>query len=168
MKIGEYKMKKKLILQIVIPLFVSTLLIACDRVTSLTKQNVVLASGVNFKNDKFVVISPKNGKQVQSCAKTIIIEKNNPTAQGSYQLNPSTTGAQTNQGCDNQIFEPSQALLNALRVNNPIEGVILKDGKQIKARFFVSVEALYEGSYCTTYYLNGNAYTHCVEGGAFD
>jgi hypothetical protein len=166
-KIGEYIMKKKVILQIVMPLFVSTLLISCDdqSVPSLTTQKVVLASGVNFKTDKFVVINPINGKEVQPCGKTVITEKSNPTTQKPYQSN---TELQNNQPCDNQIIEPSEALLNALRINNPIEGVILKDGKPVKARFLVSVQALYEGSYCYTFYLNGVAYTHCVNGGAFD
>jgi hypothetical protein len=162
-------MKKKVILQIVIPLFVSTLLISCDNqsVPSLTKQKVVLASGVNFKTGEFVVINPINGKEVQPCGKTIITEKSNPTTQKPYQSNPSNTEAQNNQPCDNQIIEPNEALLNALKINNPIEGVILKDGKPVKAKFFVSVQALYEGSYCYTFYLNGYAYTLCFGGSPF-
>lgn len=159
-------MKKKVILQIVIPLFVSTLLIACDEVRSLTEQNVVLASGVNFKDNKYVVIDPKSGKRVKSCGKTIIIEKNNPTAQGSDQSNPSSTGTQTNQPCNNQIFEPSQELLNALRINNPLQGFIIKDdGEKTEARFFVSVKALYKGSHCNTDHVNGDAWTNCTPPG---
>ncbi|MDD5319105.1 MAG: hypothetical protein PHD43_00560 [Methylococcales bacterium] len=162
-------MKKKVILQIVIPLFVSTLLIACDEVRSLTEQNVVLASGVNFNNDKYVVIAAESGKRVKSCGKTIIIEKDNPTVQGSDQSNPSSTGAQTNQPCNNQIFEPSQELLNALRITSPIKGFIIKDnGEKTEARFFVAVKALYPSSHCNSDFLNGDAWTNCVTQDAID
>lgn len=168
-------MKKKIILQIVITLFVSALLISCEcdnkvvpsltkqSVPSLTNQTVILASGVNFKTNKFVVINSIDGKEVQSCANTIIKQNNDTTAQGSTQPNQSGMGKKQNdQPCDNQIVEPSEVLLNVLNIKDPIEGTIFKNGKNIKARFFVSVEALYEGSICNTKYLSGAAYTRCV------
>jgi hypothetical protein len=170
-------MKKKIILQIVITLFMSALLISCESdnqavtsltkqtvqaVPSLTKQTVVLASGVSFKSNKFVVINSIDGKEVQPCANTIIIQNNDPTAQGSPQSNQSGKGKQNDQPCDNKIVEPSEVLLNVLNVKDPIEGTILKNGEKIKARFFVSVEALYKGSICNTKYLSGAAYTQCV------
>lgn len=159
-------MKKKIIFQIAITLFVSALLVSCvcdkKAITSLTKQRVILASGVNFDTDKFVVINSIDGKEVQPCANTIITQNNDSTAQGSPQSNQSDSGKQKDPPCDNQIVEPSAELLNALNFKNPMQGTILKNGKKIKARFFVSVEALYEGSICDTKYLSGAAYTKCV------
>lgn len=156
-------MKKKLILKIVMPLFMSTFLISCtDKAAQLSSHNVGLASGVGFnklitlENNKFVVINPFKGKRLQPCGDTIIAEKNYSTTKSLYQSNPN---------CNNIIVEPSEDLTNALTLKKPIKGFILKDGKKQEAVFYVSVTALYLGSHCTSLFLAGAAYTNCVAQG---
>ncbi|NOV29273.1 hypothetical protein DDY07_05825 [Methylomonas sp. ZR1] len=51
--------------------------------------------------------------------------------------------------------------MNAMKIAGPIDGVILKNNKEVKAKFFVSVKAVFEGSYCNTYYVNGDQYEIC-------
>lgn len=158
--IGEDKMKKRITFKIIILLFACEFLISCDKITNLTNRNVGLASGVSFNRlidldeNKFVVVNPQNGDKVRSCGNTIIIDKDNPKDKSS---------SQSNQSCNNQIVDPPQELLNALKLTKPINGFILKDGVKKKAVFYVGVTEINLGSHCTTLYLSGDAYTKCLK-----
>ncbi|OAI05263.1 hypothetical protein A1353_11850 [Methylomonas methanica] len=139
-------------------LLMSTLIIACDKKTETTtppkpvkqnpsvptllKQNAILAEGINFKTNQFVVVDSVTGKEVKPC----ILPKTDKA------------GGQT---CDTRIANVDEAVLNALKIDKPIDGVIVKNNKEIKAKFFVSVKAVFEGSYCNTFFLNGEQYEFC-------
>ena len=65
--------------------------------------------------------------------------------------------------CNTKLVEPSAALRQAIAATKtPILGKISKDGKILKARFIVTVTALYEGSYCTTHYAAGEQRDECI------
>ncbi|WP_139306288.1 hypothetical protein [Methylomonas sp. LWB] len=124
-----------------------------ERIASLTKKNVPMASGVDFKSNRFVVVNSLDGKEVASCGDSEI-----PSGRDAYKNNESGKG----DSCGVKIIQVDDAVLNALKVTAPVEGRISKDGKEVNAKFFVSVLAIYEGSVCTVYYNNGKKYKVCV------
>jgi hypothetical protein len=170
-KIGEDIMKNKLILKIVIALFVGIVLISCDKVKSLTEHNVLLASGVTFnsgskklEDSKFIVISSINGKVVESCNKTEIIEEDNLTVEKANKSNQSSTKTPLDKQCNNQVVTTNPELLNALRIKNPTDGFVIKDGKRVPAKIFISATMVYLGSHCESISQDGDTYTKCVAG----
>ncbi|MCQ8117303.1 hypothetical protein [Methylomonas rosea] len=139
-------------------LLMSTLIIACDKknesnlppkpikqnssVPTLVKQTAILAEGINFKTNQFVVVDSLTGKEVKPCIQ-------------------SAADKAGGQACDTRIGSVDEAVLNALKIDKPIDGVIVKNNKEIRAKFFVSVKAVFEGSFCNTFFLNGQQYETC-------
>jgi hypothetical protein len=132
-------------------LLICTVLISCDQpkstiLTSLKNQNVVIASGINFETGKAVVFSPFTEKEVKACDSSDASDQNGK------------------QGCGIEIVEGdnSATILNAIASSREvIAGKIKKNGKEIPARFFVTVIALHEGSMCGTVYHGGRQYYCC-------
>ncbi|WP_026600395.1 hypothetical protein [Methylomonas sp. 11b] len=152
-------------------LLMSTLIIACDKKTehtppvkqsssvpALVKQTAILAEGINFKTNQSVVIDALTGKEVKPCTKTPTPGKEG-ASKDTRQSNPKT-GPVTGD-CQSQILSVDEAVLNAMKITGPVDGVILKNNKEVKAKFFVSVKAVFEGSYCNTFFLNGDQYEVC-------
>lgn len=160
-------MKKKIIIQTALLMFMSSLLISCDKsqpIPNLLNQHVVLADGVNFDSGELVVLDPFTGKLVQPCEKSMIKENNPPAQAGAYQSDSSKTEKQNNPKCDSQVIDPSASLQSALNSSDKvIEGTILKNGKKIPTRFVITVRALFEGSYCQTTFGSGQQYEQCIK-----
>ncbi|OQW78049.1 MAG: hypothetical protein BVN35_04740 [Proteobacteria bacterium ST_bin11] len=154
-------------------LLMSTLIIACDKkecepttpvkqsssVPVLVKQTAILAEGINFKTNQSVVIDSLTGKEVKPCTKSPTPGKDGATSKDARQGNQAT-GA-NNGDCETQILSVDEAVMNAMEITGPVDGVILKNNKEVKAKFFVSVKAVFEGSYCNTFYLSGYQYEVC-------
>ncbi|OAI07523.1 hypothetical protein [Methylomonas methanica] len=152
-------------------LLMSTLIIACDKKTehnppvkqssavpTLLKQTAIMAEGINFKTNQSVVIDALTGKEVKPCTKAPTPGKegaSKDTRQSNQKTGPITGD------CQSQILSVDEAVLNAMKITGPVDGVILKNNKEVKAKFFVSVKAVFEGSYCNTYYVNGDQYEIC-------
>ncbi|WP_171695162.1 hypothetical protein [Methylomonas sp. ZR1] len=153
-------------------LLTSTLIIACDKKTehtppvkqspsvpTLLKQTAIMAEGVNFKTGQSVVIDSLTGKEVKPCTKSPTLGKDGATSRDARQNNHAT--GPVSGDCQSQIISVDEAVMNAMKIAGPIDGVILKNNKEVKAKFFVSVKAVFEGSYCNTYYVNGDQYEIC-------
>lgn len=153
-------------------LLMSTLIIACDKKTehtppvkqspsvpALLKQTAIMAEGINFKTGQSVVIDSLTGKEVKPCTKSPTPGKDGAAGKDTRQSNQAT-GA-NNGDCQSQILSVDEAVMNAMKITGPVDGVILKNNKEVKAKFFVSVKAVFEGSYCNTFYLGGYQYEVC-------
>ena len=119
-----------------------------DFVSNFFGKNVVLATGIDYRTGKPVVLNPISGEAVKSC----------------YSLN-----TQSNNTCKAQLLSDGalwvgvpQEIASALDMSNKVfEGTIQKNGKNIPARFLVSVSALYQGSMCHTYISGGEQWETC-------
>jgi len=146
-------MKNKFIKQALISLSVCTLM-ACSEesvddatVPSLVEQNVVLSSGINFDNGETVVFNPLTGEIIKPCKENAAnAKKYDKQGQQECKINES------------DIVAPAPVLDAIKNSREIIKGYIKKDGKEIPARFSISVSVIYEGSMCITYWSGGNEY----------
>jgi len=158
-------MKKKSIKQAVIFL-VAFALMSCDKdsnatldatlptstIYGLIEQNVVLTSGINFETGKPVVFNPLTGQEVRACIDTATYSVKQPSKDGRLECNIKET----------ELTAPP-AVLDAIKSSREIiNGSFKKNGKEIPARFIVSVTALFEGSMCVTHWSGGNEFEDCV------
>jgi hypothetical protein len=159
-------MKKKTIKQSALIIFASLVLVACDKsqsIPGLSDKHVILANGVNFDSGELVVLNTITGKQVQPCDSSTIKE-NNHSSTGGYHSDSTQTEKLNNSKCDIQIIDPSEFLQNAISSGDKVvNGTVLKNGKKIPARFFITVTALFPSSYCSTLYGSGAQYDQCIK-----
>jgi hypothetical protein len=137
-----------------------------DMIPSFFGKNVVLATGIDFQTGKPVVLNPMTGEQQKPCnSGTVIVNSDKNPRQALRQHATVKAGADVasnESDCNTQIVDPSSELLNALSSSDKIiNGTIRKNGKDVPARFVVSVAALYEGSNCVTYISGGKEYDIC-------
>lgn len=168
--------------QIIFSILVGFLLVSCTETPSkpmstdligipeFFTKNVILATGIDFDTGKPLVLNPITGELQQPCeSEILVINTNKNTQKGLRQqrllgkTSPYKANAPTRPSdCNTQIVDPNQELANAISNSEKIiYGTIRKNGKDIPARFVVSVTALYEGSDCATYIQNGKQYTFC-------
>ncbi|SJM95573.1 hypothetical protein [Crenothrix polyspora] len=120
---------------------------AIDFISNLFGKNIVLVTGVDFQTGKSVVLNPITGEAVTAC------DSQSTKAGCTTQLISS----------DPQISNPNPELTSAINSSQKIIfGVINKNGKNIPARFVVTVTALYEGSNCATYISAGSQWESCT------
>lgn len=154
-------------------LFINILLIFINKndpmppIASFIGQNAVLANGYNFDTAKPIVVDPITSITLSACHKTKINRSGNKSG---YKVNVPTQDNSSefigvndfNLDCGTEIVNPAPFLNEALKNSqNVIKGTIKKDGKEIPARFLISVTALYEGSNCVTYFSGGEQYESC-------
>ncbi len=174
-------MKAKLLSRIGFSVLVSVFLVACctnpttppiteetpkDMIPSFFGKNIVLATGIDFQTGQSIVLNPMTGEQQKPCKSgSVIINSDKYSRPDLRQQAAIKAGANVanNEGdCNTQIVDPSPELANALGSSQRIiHGTIRKNGKDIPARFVVSVSALYEGSYCHTYIVGGEEWEIC-------
>ncbi|MGZ0080019.1 hypothetical protein [Methylomonas sp. YC3] len=144
-------------------LMTSLFLTSCGKtdqpILSLLKKTVVIAEGVNAKTDEFVVINPLDSKLLPPCGKTTLPTENEKDVKAHEE--ESKRSQNKSSDCQTTIAKVNDEVLNAIKIQAPIEGVILKNGKEIPAKFFVSVKAVYDDP-CTTIYANGYQYQQCI------
>jgi hypothetical protein len=135
-------------------------------------NNVLLVSGIDFKTGKSFVINPITGKEQQPCRQEAIIVNTDKPSQPTYRkeglknekISNATTKPQHSDECNIKIVNPSPELANAIQSSEKIiDGTVRKGGKDIPARFVVSITALYPGSNCATYYSGGKEYKYCSD-----
>lgn len=173
-------MKNNKVKPIVFLVSVSVFLVACcanppamveetpkDMIPGFFGNNVVLVTGIDFKTGQSIVLNPMTGEQQKPCnSDTIIINTDKYNAQTLRQQGLWRKGGANipnNAGdCNTQIVNPNRELTNAINSSQKvITGTIRKNGKDIPARFVVSVSALYEGSECHTYISAGKEWEIC-------
>ncbi len=118
-----------------------------DSVPSFAENNAVSAVGVNFDTGKIAVVNSDSGKTILPCVRS---NKN-------YQ-------SEGKNNCKTEIVfdKNNPALISAIELSRqPIDGMILKNGKEIPARFFTIVIEAHEGSICNTDYSGGEQYETC-------
>jgi hypothetical protein len=143
-------MKKKIINHVMLLLCAFFLTGCFDRknakpIIPFIQQASVLAVGANFETGKAVVLNPVTGKEIQACDKP-------------------GSGKTLSQKCKTELVpDNDEQLQNAIAASQRIiKGTIIKDGKPVEARYVISVQALYKGSNCATYFSAGDQYENCV------
>lgn len=151
-------MKVKVIKILALPLLLCVLLISCDRdkptqsttidlakalLSSLVKQNVILAGGINFATGKPVVFSPKTGMEIKPLS---------TYSDSNKRINPIEIVEGDNSMAINNAIASTRQVIN---------GQIKKDGKVIPARIFVTVDILFKGSNCDYRAVGGEWFICC-------
>lgn len=121
-------------------------------VIKMIDEKAIATVGVNYDEGNLIVLESLTGSAVKSCGKVEIIEN--------YDGKDNRAGVPGSSECI-KVINPNDALKSALNVDSTINGEILKNGKRIPARFVVIVQALYEGSDCTTTTGNGTGSESC-------
>jgi hypothetical protein len=130
-------------------------------------KNIVMATGIDFQTGKSVVLNPTTGQVIKPCSnQQDILNPNDPTGQTiTKQRNISQYRGvpPDNEDCNTQIIEASPEVLNAIKSSQNISnGTVRKNGKDIPARFVISVATLYKGSDCISYTSLGNRVVVCT------
>ncbi len=120
------------------------------------KENVIVSAGVNFLSDKNkeelepVIVNSLTGKKIKSCGKIELEET-------AFETNSKKRRAKD---CV-QVAEVDERVKTALSINSPVNGKINVKGETKDAKFVVITQVFFEGSECTTTYINGDAYVDC-------
>ena len=174
-------MKTKILRQIGFSVLVGVFLVACctnpttlpiteetskDMIPGFFGKNVVLATGIDFQTGQSTVLNPMTGEQQKPCNSRVVIVNSDkyprPAPRQQGRVKAEANVASNEGGCNTQIVDSSPELRNSLNSSEKIiNGTIRKNGKDIPARFVVSVAALYEGSNCVTYISGGKEYDIC-------
>lgn len=137
-------------------------------IPGLFEKNVVLITGIDFKSGQPVVLSPLSSQEIQPCTPSTpkdypnTSKRANPKVVQEAALNRILNA--NSQPCTTKIDQEkiSPEIWSAIQASEKIiEGTIVKDGKDIPARFVTSVSALYPGSNCVTYISGGKQYQEC-------
>jgi hypothetical protein len=142
----------------------------------LVKNDVILATGINFENNNLVAINPFTSEQITPCNTNKAIENvviaDNPNELKKDQIQNKLTNrvALHDKGCNVKIEAFENPILNAafrkaLELSKaPIIGTVKVNGedKGREARILVTVTALYQGSHCSYTTSNGVEYKSCV------
>lgn len=117
----------------------------------MVEQNVVLVSGVDYETGRLFAYDPISAETIMAC--------------NSISTDAKRKQQMSKQEClinDYEIRAP-ESVLDAIKTSQEtIDGSVIKDGKEIPARFVVTVSALYEGSLCVTEWSGGAQYENCT------
>ncbi len=111
-------------------------------------ENAILATGISYETNEPIVLSSITGDPVAPCSKKI---------------NDIYQSEKTKSSCKTKIIPSSKALETALSINQPIQGTIIKNGKEIPATHIVTVTTMYKGSHCTTKNIAGFQFEICLD-----
>lgn len=132
------------------------------------EQDVILLTGINFKTGKPVIVDAMTGQIVQPCVPTPPPTNNTPSIPiggGGGGITPGNIGrvlAAVSKPCIASVSSASPEVLSAIDSSERIyDGAMRKNGKDVAARFAISVTALYKGSDCVSYISGGNEYEVC-------
>ncbi|WGS88264.1 hypothetical protein [Methylomonas sp. UP202] len=121
-------------------------------VIKMIDEKAIATVGVNYDDGNLIVLESLTGSSAKPCGKVEIIEN--------YDVKENKVEVPGNSECI-KVINPNEALKSALGVDSTINGEVLKNGKRIPARFVVIVQALYQGSDCTTTTGNGTGSESC-------
>lgn len=134
-------------------------------ISNFFEKNVVLATGIDFQTAKSIVLNPITGEQLTSCGsgvKIVNTDKNIPQTKPNQRLLSKNPPTSIQSNCNTQIVDPNPELANAISASEKIiSGTIRKNGKDIPARFVISINALFEGSNCDYYISQGQQFMFC-------
>jgi len=150
-----------------------------DTIPNFFDKNVVLATGIDFNTGESVVLNPINGESINPLTDSqqrlcnqdsVIVNTDGYTRQNltkqsilkrsaiTKNLNPKLNE------CNTHIVNPNQELTSAINSSEKIiNGTVRHNGKDLPARFVVSVTALFEGSNCAYYISGGKQFRFCAD-----
>lgn len=105
-------------------------------IAKLINQRAFGLFGLNADTGQPVILSAITGTQVKPCQ-------------------PNSTD------CHVEPVDLPNDIQQALNITQPYDGKILKNGQEIPAKYVVCVAALYKGSDCWVYYINGEMIVVC-------
>lgn len=136
--------------------------------TNFLNQDAILATGLDIKTGKPVVLGTVKGENIEPCSDSTIFastETGNTDSKEVYSEPAEKTRNDKDQDCI-KVVNPSADLKSVLNsTRSIIDGTVIKDGEIKPAKFIVQVSALFEGSDCITHYVGGVQYADglCVK-----
>lgn len=124
-------------------------------------HHTAMSVGIDYNTKQAVVLDPLNGKIIQPCNQ---ITAETETTYSKFE-DSKAPSQNTNIECNSEIVNDNAIIQNVLNITQEFPTIPIKvrkaDGSIVDATAIVSVNVLYPGSHCQSYYSGGKKTTNC-------